>query len=69
MGLKLSTAICRAAKQYGETHGSYANRDCINDNAMIAEMEYGYWVGTSIYVSKENVLKWLDENGYERTAL
>jgi hypothetical protein len=25
----------------------------IGDNAMITEMEYGYWVGASVYVAKD----------------
>ena len=34
----------------------------IGDEAMIAPMEWGYWIGTTIYVSKDHLDKLVIEN-------
>ena len=42
-----------------------ARKECpdIGDGAMIAEMEWGYWVGASVYVDKEKLNNMLSVPG------
>jgi len=56
--ISMRQRIIEAARQHGVTDSGmeHPDRQHLGISAAIVEMEWGYWVGTSVYVSKKEVL-------------